>query len=104
MAQQLSAGLERLKNEFNFVEEIRQKGLFIGIKMNDPAYGPLMSIACYHNGILAAYANNDTSVLQLLPPLIISEEHANYILEHLQRAMEFASRRKDLLEMIRGLV
>jgi acetylornithine/succinyldiaminopimelate/putrescine aminotransferase len=104
MGQRLSAGLDRLRNEFDFIEEIRQKGLFIGIKMSDPAYGPLMSIACYQNGILAVYANNDTSVLQLLPPLIIRGEHASYILEHLQKVMEFASQRKDLLGMIRMLV
>lgn len=104
MGQSISAGLESLMNEFDFVEEIRQKGLFMGIKMSDSAYGPLMSIACYRNGLLAAYANNDTSVLQLLPPLIIREEHVSYILEQLRKAMEFASERKDLLEIVRMLV
>jgi len=63
-----------------------------------------LSIACYHNGILAVYANNDPSVLQLLPPLIIGEEHVQYILENLRKALEFASQRKDLLEIIKQLI
>jgi acetylornithine/succinyldiaminopimelate/putrescine aminotransferase len=102
MAGLLSDGLNSLMENFDFICEIRQKGLFIGIKMSDRAFGPLLSIACYHNGILAVYANNDTSVLQLLPPLIITEENAGYILENLKRALEFASQRRDLLQLIRS--
>jgi acetylornithine/succinyldiaminopimelate/putrescine aminotransferase len=104
MAEKLSKGLNRLKENFDFIDEVRQKGLFIGIRMSDRGYGPLMSISCYHNGILAVYANNDTSVLQLIPPLIIEEEHVKYILEHLEKALSFAEQRKDLLELIRNLL
>ena len=103
MGGKIKEGLESLAEEFDFLREIRQKGLFIGIKMEE-GYGPLLSIACYHNRILAVYANNDPSVLQLLPPLIIEEEHVQYILDNLRKALEFASQRKDLLEIIRQLI
>ena len=44
-------------NEFDFLAEIRQKGLFIGVKMIEEGFGPLLSLSCYHSGILAVYAN-----------------------------------------------
>ncbi len=100
----ISRDLNATKEEFEFVEEIRQKGLFMGIKMNDEGYGPLLSISCYHSGILAVYANNDTSVLQFLPPLIIHKEHVAYISENLRKAFEIASKRKDMLKLIRAML
>lgn len=104
MASLLSDGLKSLMDEFSFVEEIRQKGLFIGIKMVEEGYGPLLSLSCYHSGILAVYANNDTSVMQLLPPLIVNEEHISYIIENLRKAMNIASQRSDMLELIKAVV
>ncbi|WP_290598074.1 MULTISPECIES: aspartate aminotransferase family protein [unclassified Archaeoglobus] len=104
MASLLSNELEKMKEEFDFLEEIRQKGLFIGIKMVEEGFGPLLSISCYHNGILAVYANNDTSVMQFLPPLIISQEHTDYISENLRNALEMTSQRRDMVEMIRAML
>ncbi len=104
MASLLSRELNAMRQEFDFVEEIRQKGLFIGIKMVEEGYGPLLSISCYHSGILAVYANNDTSVMQLLPPLIISDEHVGYISENLRKALEIASQRRDMVEMIKTML
>jgi len=43
----LSNELEEMREEFDFLEEIRQKGLFIGIKMTEEGFGPLLSISCY---------------------------------------------------------
>ncbi len=104
MASLLSEGLESFTDEFEFVTEIRQKGLFIGVKMVEEGFGPLLSLSCYHSGILAVYANNDTSVLQLLPPLIINREHVSYVLENLGKALEITSQKRDMVEVIRSIV
>ena len=101
---QLGRILNSIKGEFEFVEEIRQKGLFIGIKMSEEGYGPLMTLSCYYSGILAVYANNDTSVLQFLPPLIVNEEHIEYISTNLRKAFEIAQQRRDMLEIIRAMI
>jgi len=100
----LSNELEEMREEFDFLEEIRQKGLFIGIKMTEEGFGPLLSISCYQNGILAVYANNDTSVMQFLPSLIINQEHVDYISESLRKALEMTSQRREMVEMIKAML
>ncbi len=37
-------------------------------------------MAGFHAGLLTIYANNDPSVIQILPPLIIQEEEARQVL------------------------
>jgi len=83
--------LNDLKEKYpDILTEIRQKGLFIGLKMSDIGYGPVMSIAGYNHGIFAVYADNDHSVLQFLPPLIIDDDNITYIIERLDAAVKWA--------------
>lgn len=56
--------------------EVRQLGLFMGLRYNHPEGGPLMTKLCYEEGMFALYANNDHSVQQFLPPLTISDAEA----------------------------
>jgi putrescine aminotransferase len=63
--------------------EVRQRGLFMGLKMKNEMCGPLMTVAGFKNGIFTVYANNDNSVSQIIPPLIISEPEAALVLESL---------------------
>ena len=60
--------------------EARQCGLMMGLKFIDPRCGPWMTVAGFQAGLLAIYANNDPSVLQVLPPLIIQEGEAHQVL------------------------
>lgn len=54
----------------------RQRGLMMGLKLTNENFGPLMTRIGFDAGLLAIYANNNPSVLQVLPPLIIQEEEA----------------------------
>jgi acetylornithine/succinyldiaminopimelate/putrescine aminotransferase len=63
--------------------ETRQKGLFMGLKMKNEMCGPLMTVAGMRNGIFTVYANNDNSVSQIIPALIINESEALEVLERL---------------------
>jgi len=65
---------------------LRQLGLMMGMEMVNETCGPIMSKACYENGILCIYANNDTCVGQLLPPLTIGEDLAHEIIERLDKS------------------
>jgi acetylornithine/succinyldiaminopimelate/putrescine aminotransferase len=67
--------------------EVRQMGLMMGLKLAEPRLGPLMTLAGFRNGVLAIYANNDPSVLQVLPPLIIDDEQAQEVVEALDRML-----------------
>ncbi|MFW9768004.1 MAG: aspartate aminotransferase family protein [Candidatus Thorarchaeota archaeon] len=100
----LTKGLEEIRNSYSdILLEIRRKGLFMGLKMSDIGYGPLMSIASYNSGVFAVYADNDRSVLQFLPPLIIGEEEVRYIIDSMEKAYEYARERPHYLDLARNL-
>ncbi len=69
---------------------LRQLGLMMGIEMVDDTCGPVLSKTLYDNGILSFYANNNTRVSQLLPPLIIDADLAAEILERVDAALSAA--------------
>ncbi len=54
--------------------------------------GPILSKTLYDNGILSVYANNDTRISQLLPPLIIDRSIAEEILERVDKGLEDAKK------------
>lgn len=60
--------------------EARQRGLMMGLKFMDPRCGPWMTAAGFQAGLLTVYANNDPSVIQVLPPLVIQEPEARQVL------------------------
>ena len=61
--------------------ELRRRGLFMGLKFPAEGAGMVATRMLFDRGIFALYANNDTSVLQLLPPLTISDDEADAIIE-----------------------
>jgi acetylornithine/succinyldiaminopimelate/putrescine aminotransferase len=63
--------------------ETRQRGLFMGLKMKNEMCGPLMTVAGMRHGIFTVYANNDNSVSQIIPALIIQESETLEVLERL---------------------
>jgi putrescine aminotransferase len=56
---------------------VRRRGLFMGLRWPDEGAGILAAKACFDAGVFAVFANNDTSVLQLLPPLVLSDEEVD---------------------------
>ncbi len=84
MAAVFEEGFRELKERHpEVLVEARQRGLMMGLKMANDFCGPLMTLAGFRHGVLTIYANNDTSVSQILPPLIIEEEQARHVLESL---------------------
>jgi putrescine aminotransferase len=82
-------GFERLKEKHpEILVGLRQLGLMMGIEMVNETCGPVMSRACYDNGILSVYANNNPRVSQLLPPLIIDEDLAREIIERVDKSLD----------------
>ncbi|MFX0115992.1 MAG: aminotransferase class III-fold pyridoxal phosphate-dependent enzyme, partial [Candidatus Hodarchaeota archaeon] len=105
IATRIRNGLDSLLEKYpSIIVEIRQKGLFIGIKMSDEGYGPVLSLALIRNGIFAVWADNDRSVLQFLPPLILQEGEIEYAIERLDRAFMWVQENPEYLELARGLI
>jgi len=66
---------------------VRQKGLMMGLKLSSEQVGPLMTRIGFDAGLLTIYANNDPSVIQILPPLIIQEDETRLVLKILDGMM-----------------
>lgn len=59
---------------------LRRRGLFMGLKLAEDGAALMASAGLIRAGVFAVYANNDTSVVQLLPPLILSDDDADEII------------------------
>jgi putrescine aminotransferase len=56
--------------------ELRRKGMMMSFKFANPGDGMTAAAKLIREGVFAVYANNDTSCLQFLPPLVISLDEA----------------------------
>jgi acetylornithine/succinyldiaminopimelate/putrescine aminotransferase len=84
MADVFARGFATLKKKHpDILVEARQRGMMMGLKLMNEMCGPLMTVAGLDNGIFTVYANNDTSVNQILPPLIIQKEEALEVVDRL---------------------
>ncbi len=68
--------------------EVRQKGLMIGLKFDEPVKAITLSKLLYDNGIFAVFSGNDPSVVQFLPPLITTFDEADEMLRILRKSIE----------------
>ncbi len=90
MAAFIGGGLLDIQSRHPFLTEIRQTGLVIGLKFDDPVGGIKMSKALYENGIWAMFSGFDPSVLQFKPGLFIDKKYCVEALERLERALRYA--------------
>ena len=78
----------RLEKELAPVRcEVRRRGLFMGLKWPDEGAGVLAAKACIDAGVFAVFANNDTSVMQLLPPLVLTDSEVDELAATLVHAL-----------------
>lgn len=66
---------------------LRRRGLFMGLAFDDPGGGMSATKALYEVGVFAIFANNDPSVLQFLPPLVISGADADELVATVRGAL-----------------
>jgi len=82
-----------------FLAGFRQLGLMMGLELKDEICGPLLTKTAYDQDLLLIYANNDTRVCQLLPPLTISLEETDWVIERLDMALSAARRLKPIMDV-----
>jgi acetylornithine/N-succinyldiaminopimelate aminotransferase len=87
-----SQQLQGLKDRYpDVIEEIRGKGLLIGLKLSDAVKNREFMGAARDNQLLIA--GGGENCVRLLPPLVITQDEAREALEKLERTCE-AARRK----------
>jgi acetylornithine/N-succinyldiaminopimelate aminotransferase len=72
-------GLNRLKQKYPFIREVRGRGLLVGMELDGP--GKDIVTACIKEGLLIN-CTMDT-VLRFMPPLIIAEEEIDQLIKTL---------------------
>ena len=97
LAEKIRAGVGILTERHGILRGLRQLGLFMGLEMDDALSGQLFCRAAFDNGLFMVYANNNKAVVQFLPPLIISVEQADEILERLDLTLTRTRALKDFL-------
>ena len=93
LASRFSEGIETLKKRHaGFLMGLRQLGLMMGLELKDKLSGPLLTKTAYDHGLLMVFANNDPSVCQFLPPLVMEVEQVDWVIEQLDKALSSARR------------
>ncbi len=98
LAEEIKTELEKIKNKFpgKFIR-IRQLGLMIGLEFSTVFFGPIITKTAFDNDLLLVYANNDTKVVQFLPPLIMDRSDIPHIMNKLEKAVRQAVQIEPLI-------
>lgn len=76
------AGLKQLAQDYpDVIREVRGRGLMIGLDLVKEGIGGLLMSELINRGILAAYTLNNPKVIRVEPPLIISRDQVDQVLE-----------------------
>jgi putrescine aminotransferase len=104
MAVRFSNGFSTLKASYPVVTKVRQRGLFIGFELAHAKMGPAMTMLLAQNGVLAVFANHRPNTIQVLPPLIIQPDEADFVLNALDRSLQALVANQPPLVSMPGLV
>ena len=84
----LAAGLDELVTRYpQRLAERHGLGLMQALETHSDQLGLELTKACFRHGLLAIFAFNHQSTLQIMPPLIISEEEVDEVLERFDGAL-----------------
>ncbi len=85
-------GLNQLKDRFSaVVSNVRGKGLMIGIELKKEGIGGFLMSELIAQGVLVAYTLNNPKVIRIEPPLVISPEQVDYVLNAFDKALSNAN-------------
>jgi putrescine aminotransferase len=89
MGVRFRAGLDSLLKDYpSLLLEVRQKGLMMGLQYTNESIGPRMTKKLADRGVIAIYTGNDPSICRLMPPLVITSEEVDFVLNALSESMK----------------
>jgi len=90
-------GFDRFVKDFPaLLLEVRQKGLMMGLQYTNESIGPRLTKKMAERGVIAIYTGNDPSICRLMPPLVITPEEVDYVLNALEDSMKELSKEAGL--------
>ncbi|MEQ6123107.1 aminotransferase class III-fold pyridoxal phosphate-dependent enzyme [Pseudotenacibaculum sp. MALMAid0570] len=90
----LKSELQKLKQKFTIIGDVRGQGLFLGIELVDKQMNPLAEQTSHlanrmkEHGILMSIDGPDHNVLKIKPPLVFSKENAEDLITYLQKILQ----------------
>ena len=104
LAERFAEGIGMLMDKHSgFLLGLRQLGLMMGLKFSEDICGPLVTKTAYDSDLLLIYANNDTSVCQFLPPLVMEDDDVDWVVAQMDKAIATARRLKPILKAKRTM-
>jgi diaminobutyrate-2-oxoglutarate transaminase len=110
MGEKLMSRLKKVQKESHVIGEVRGRGLMIGVEvvdpqqepdhlgsyLTDPAMARLIQKECFDRGLILELGGRHGSVVRFLPPLIITSEQIDCIVEIFAEAVQAAEQSKGL--------
>ena len=91
----LKAGLDRIAATTGLIKEVRGRGLMIGAEFYEPKVAKKLSgeylasaiaaLLLNDHGIITAYTLNNPNVIRFEPPLIVTDEQIDYVLDAFEK-------------------
>lgn len=80
-------GLLKLQKKYpSVIKEVRGKGLLIGLEFSKEGIGGMLMSEVIDKGLLVAYTLNNEKIIRIEPPLIITQEEIDRVLQILDEA------------------
>lgn len=84
-------GLKKISADFpGVIREVRGKGLLIGVELCEEGIGGVIMSELVNQGVLVAYTLNNPKVMRIEPPLIISFDLIDQVLDAFDTSVEAA--------------
>ena len=88
MGEHFKSGLEKLRQQFpQIIQDVRGRGLLIGVQIVDAKVGESLAQRMFDRNVLIAYTLNKPEVIRIEPPLIITRELIDVVLERLEESL-----------------
>ncbi|MGC9325113.1 MAG: aspartate aminotransferase family protein [Desulfomonilia bacterium] len=93
MGDRFRRGFDGLLRDFaELLLEVRQKGLMMGLQYTNSSIGPRLTKKLADRGVIAVYTGNDPSICRFMPPLVITPEEVDFVLDALENSMKELSK------------
>jgi 4-aminobutyrate aminotransferase-like enzyme len=83
----LRGSLEALRGRYTSVTEVRGRGLLVGVELSSDALAEEVVNRLRDGGILIGRTGRLGNVLKIRPPLVFADEHADAVVDALERAL-----------------
>ena len=93
MSEFLGNALGKIQGRHPFLVEIRQNGLVIGLRTDDPHGGLMLAACCYESGLWAFPAGFERSVLQFKPNILVDRPACEEALSLLEDAVRLCEKK-----------